>query len=171
MSKGWYILRSKPNKEDFLLGQVLAYQVEAYYPAVRARAVNPRARKYKPYFPGYLFVHVDLQQTPSSFWRWLPGARGLVAFGETPAPVPETLLGAIRRKVSQINEAGGEQLFGLKSGDVVFVQSGPFSDYSAIFDRCLSGNDRARVLIRSLQGAYLPVELPVEYIRKAKQAV
>ncbi len=166
MAIAWYVLRSKPNKEDFLWGQVLAHQVEAFYPAIRAKVVNPRARKMKPYFPGYLFVRVDLEQMSQSFWRWLPGSRGLVSFDETPAMVPEALISAIRKKVEAVNASAREPLAGLKQGDAVTIQAGPFMDYEAIFDRCVSGNERVRVLLKHLRSRLLAVELPASQIEK-----
>jgi len=166
MTIAWYVLRSKPNKESFLWGQVLAHQVENYYPAIRAKVVNPRARKMKPYFPGYLFVRVDIGQMSQSFWRWLPGSRGLVLFDDTPAMVPDALISAIRRKVDEINAAGSEQLVGLKPGDAVTIQGGPFAEYDAIFDRCVSGGNRVRVLLKHLRNMQIPIELPAAQIEK-----
>ena len=169
MALAWYVLRSKPNKEDFFWGQLLAHRIEVYYPCIRAKAVNPRARKVKPYFPGYLFIHVDLQEVTTSFLNWMPGSRGLVAFDAQPASVPEALIVAIRHKVDQINEAGGERLFGLQPGDAVVIRDGPFAGQEAIFDACLSGNERVRVLLKLLRGRQLPVELPGTQIEVKKQ--
>ncbi len=171
MMTAWYVLRSKPNKEDFLWGQVLAHQIEVFYPSIRVKTVNPRARKMRPYFPGYLFVHADLQDVSHSFWRWLPGASGLVSFDESPALVPDALVEAIRRKCDSINAAGGEQLLGLQPGDPVVIQSGPFSAYEAIFDKCISGNDRVRVLLKVLRDGRIPVELPAGQIKQKKQPI
>lgn len=171
MTIAWYVLRSKPNKENFLWGQVQAHQIEVYYPWIHAKAVNPRARKTKPYFPGYLFVHTDVEQMSKSFWRWLPGSQGLLSFDEVPALVPDGLVAAIRRKVDVINAAGGEQLVGLQHGDAVKIKDGPFAQYDAIFDSCVSGNERVRVLLKQLKDRMIPVELPAGLIERTKQRV
>jgi transcriptional antiterminator RfaH len=168
MALAWYVLRSKPNKEDFFWGQLLAHRIEVYYPCIRAKAVNPRARKVKPYFPGYLFIHVDLQEVTISFLNWMPGSRGLVAFDAQPASVPEGLVHAIRRRVDEINAAGGEQLVDLQPGDRVVIQDGPFAGQEAIFDATLSGNARVRVLLKFLRDRQLPVELPAAQIERAR---
>jgi transcription antitermination factor NusG len=169
MTIAWYVLRSKPNKESFLWGQVQAHQMEVFYPWIRAKAVNPRARKTKPYFPGYLFVRADLDEVPNSFWRWLPGSQGLVSFQEIPALVPDAMIAAIRRKVDAINAAGGEHLLGMQQGDAVTIKDGPFAEYDAIFDSCLSGNERVRVLLKQLRERLIPVELPAGSIERQKQ--
>lgn len=56
MTLQWFVLRSKPNKEDFFYDQLLAHRLEVFYPCIRVQVVNPRTRKIKPYFPGYLFI-------------------------------------------------------------------------------------------------------------------
>ncbi len=168
MALAWYVLRSKPNKEDFFWGQLLAHRIEVFYPCIRAKTVNPRARKVKPYFPGYLFIHVDLQDVTVSFLNWMPGSRGLVAFDAQPASVPESLIVAIRRRVDEINAAGGEQLVDLQPGDSVVIQAGPFAGQEAIFDASLSGNARVRVLLKLLRGRQLPVELPGAQIERPR---
>jgi transcription antitermination factor NusG len=160
MALAWYVLRSKPNKEDFFWGQLLAHQIEVYYPRIRVKTVNPRARKVKSYFPGYLFVHVDLQSMPVNFLNWLPGSQGLVAFDVQPACVPDVLIAAIRQRVDQINSAGSAELPTWQPGEVVAIQDGPFAGHEAIFDTCLSGNQRVRVLLKLLRGTQIPVELP-----------
>jgi transcription antitermination factor NusG len=173
MTTAWYVLRSKPHKEEFLWGQVLAHQVDAFFPAIRSKAVNPRARKVKPYFPGYLFVNVDMDIVPLSLWMWLPGSRGLVSFDSVPALVPDPLIAAIRRKVNDINENGNgyPPSLDLKTGDIVSIQSGPFTDYDGIFDGCVSGNDRVRVLLKHLKDSFIPIELPVGQVERKKQSV
>lgn len=169
MSLAWYVLRSKPNKEDFFFDQLLARRLEVFHPRIPVRTVNPRARKIRPYFPGYLFVRVDLDEMNASILHWMPGSAGLVCFDAIPASVPESLINAIRRRVEEITAAGGEQLDGLEPGDRVRIQGGPFSGYEAIFDAGISGNERVRVLIQFLRGRQLPVELPTGFVQKKKQ--
>ncbi|MCD4673665.1 MAG: hypothetical protein K8R77_13460 [Anaerolineaceae bacterium] len=169
MTAAWYALRSKPHKENMLFGQLSAYQVETFYPVLRVKPVNPRSRKERPYFPGYLFVHVDLAETGFSSLQWMPGANGLVTFGGEPSPIPDNLIEAIRQRVAAVNQAGGEQLAGLKAGDAVHIHSGPFAGYEAIFDASLSGSERVRVLLQLLQGRAMRVELPAAAIGKKKR--
>jgi transcriptional antiterminator RfaH len=171
MAVGWYVLRSKPNKEEFLWGQVLAHHVESFYPVIRNRQSVSRGRLHKPYFPGYLFVHVDYATTLRSFWKWLPGSHGLVELGESPAVVPDALIAALRNKVAAANTDISEPLMGLKRGDLVTIQSGPLAEYEAVFDGCISGNDRVRVLLTHMRERMLPVELPVGQIARKKQPV
>jgi len=169
MALAWYALRSKPHKEELLFGQLNAYQIETFYPVLRVKPVNPRSRKERPYFPGYMFVQVDLEQTGFSALHWMPGANGLVAFGGEPNAIPEALIEAIRQRVEEINRAGGEQLAGLKQGDAVQIESGPFAGYEAIFDASLAGSERVRVLLQLMQGRAMRVEMPAQAVHKKKR--
>ncbi len=164
----WYALRSKPNKEAMLCQQLDAQAVEVFYPQVHVKPVNPRARRVKPYFPGYLFVHLDLLRTGALAFQWMPYSNGLVAFGGEPASVPDALVGAIRRRLGEIEAAGGENFMDLKPGDRVFIASGPLAGYEAIFDTRLSGEDRVRVLLRLLAQRQMPVDLHVGQIQKKR---
>jgi len=169
MTERWYVLRSKPRKEDLLWDQLLIRKVEVYHPRIKVQPVNPRARKVKPYFPGYVFVRVDLQQVNWSSLHWMPGATGLVSFGGEPASVPDSLIQAIRKRVEEINVSGGEQLDGLEKGDPVVIQGGAFDGYEAIFDAKISGNERVRVLLKLLQAQPKRLELPAAQVRKKKR--
>jgi transcriptional antiterminator RfaH len=168
MEVAWYALHSKPRKEEFLLRQLTSNGIEAYCPFVRVATVNPRARQIKPYFPGYVFVHVDLGVHNASTFRWMPGSTGLVGFDGLPAQVPEILLRAIRQRMDRVDLAGGELFHGLNAGDTVQVTEGPFAGYEAIFDARLSGSERVRVLLKLLQRRQMMVELPAAQIQRKK---
>jgi transcriptional antiterminator RfaH len=166
MTTSWYVLQSKPRKEEFLCDQLFTQRVETYCPCIRVHPVNPRSKTTVPYFPGYVFVQVDLEHFQMSTLRWLPGAIGLVSVDREPAYVPESLLAAIRFRVDTINLAGGDPRFiSVKPGDSVHIQNGPFAGYEAIFDSRLPGSDRVRVLLSLLRGRQIPVELPSDYIQ------
>ena len=169
MSLQWYALRSKPNKEAALWREALAHGVDVFYPQLRVQPKNPRARKIRPYFPGYLFVQLDLHQIGHSTFAWMPHSGGLVSFGAEPATLPDGLIAAIRRRVDEINRSGGEQLIGLNPGDVILIQDGPFAGQEAIFDARISGDERVRVLLKLLRGRQMPLELPSGQIERKKQ--
>jgi transcription antitermination factor NusG len=169
MTDHWYALRSKPRKEDVVWRQVRSQGFEVFYPRLRVHPVNPRSRKVRPYFPGYMFVKVDIEEIGLSTFQWMPHAIGLVCFGEEASIVPDNLIYAIQRRVEEIAEAGGELFDGLSSGDKVTISDGPFAGYEAIFDTRLPGSERVRVLLQLLNNQrQIPVELKAGQIRKKK---
>jgi transcription antitermination factor NusG len=162
----WYAMQSKPNREEALYGELLLRNVEVFFPRVRVHPVNPRARKIKAYFPGYLFVQVDLETVGLSFLQYMPFAKGVINFDREPAVVPEALIQALRKRVEEVNRAGGEEFEELEKGTRVYIHEGPFAGYEALFDVRLSGSERVRVLIELLSKRYLPVEIQVGNLRK-----
>jgi len=159
----WFVLKSKPNKEMLLYKQMEAYGVKAYLPLLSVNPVNPRARKARPYFTGYLFVNLDLQATGFSFLQWMPYSLGLVSFGGEAVFVSDELIHAIRKQLAKLEIRKPDPV--VKHGDIVTIERGPFTGYKAIFDTCLSGTERARVLLSLLQNRQLAVDLPLNYLR------
>ena len=123
----------------------------------------------RPYFPGYLFVRTRLEDVGQSVFAWLPFVNGLVSFGAEPAVVPEELVGMLKRRVDEINAAGGLQMVGLVKGDTVLIHGGPFDKYEAIFDAHVGGSERVHVLLRLLEQRQVRVDLPLEQIEKKKK--
>jgi transcription antitermination factor NusG len=154
----WYALRSKPTRERVLLEQVSGLGFEAYCPRMVVRPINPRARKSKAYFPGYLFVRADLCQTSESIFNWMPESLGLVSFCGEPASVPDELVLNIRKTLEHLRH-NPDPISGLITGDPVLIKDGPFSRYRALFDVRLSGGDRVRVLLQLLGDRSIPLEL------------
>ncbi len=165
----WYVIQAKPKKEELVYEQLGIHKIEASYPCVRARPVNPHTHKNKPYFPGYLFVHVDLDRVGQSILQWIPGAIGLVSFGGEPAWISDGILQTIRERVDQINAAGGEALRTLKMGDDVAIHSGPFAGYRGIFASYLSDRERATIFLKFIRDQQVRVDLPVSQISVIKQ--
>ena len=155
----WYVMHSKPQKEALLRERLRIQRIEVYLPSIRVQPVNPRARKVQPFFPGYLFVHVDLEHIPISELRGIPGSIGIVSYGGEPAYVGEALIHALQKQVEEINDSLNGYVERFKSGDLVVINDGPFATYTAMFDCRLSGHDRVRVLLELLQGQKMRLEL------------
>lgn len=166
MSSDWYALRSKPRQEDRVWQQARARGFETFYPRLLVQPVNPRSKKIRPYFPGYLFVQTDLEAVGRSAFLYMPYAIGLVCFGGEPASVPDRLVEELKRRMHEIASAGGELFDGLRCGDQVWIEAGPFAGYEAIFDARLPGTERVRVLMKMISERYVPVELQAGWIEK-----
>jgi transcription elongation factor/antiterminator RfaH len=162
--KHWYALQSKPQQENFLWGQLGMRNIDAYYPRIRVQTVNPRSKKIKPYFPGYMFVNVDLDEVGVSTIQWMPGVARMLSFGNEFAPIADHLMQAIRERVDTINASENEMFANLRQGDVVVLRSGAFAGYEAIFDARLPGHDRVRVLLNLLENRQFRMVVPTGQI-------
>ncbi|TGP30206.1 hypothetical protein EN828_28175 [Mesorhizobium sp. M2D.F.Ca.ET.185.01.1.1] len=107
------------------------------------------------YFPGYMFVALDVTQQR---WRAVNatiGVRSLIMRGDRPSPVPSGLVErfmALTGKDGLLDFSGG-----LKLGSSVRILSGPFAELIGRLDR-LDSTGRARVLVAIMNGE-IPIQL------------
>jgi transcription antitermination factor NusG len=167
MSIAWYVMHSKPNKEEFIRQQLQNIQIDHFYPCIFVTPVNPRSRKIRPYFPGYLFVHLDLEDSEKSpALHWMPGAVGLVSFDGKAAEVPDELIAALKHHMGEESVLRKQEHI-FKPGDHIKVLTGPFDGYEGILDTTLSGTERVRILIELVRGHAIRVDLPAKSIKKS----
>jgi len=168
MSESWYALHVKPHKERSVHEYIESRQIDVFYPRIKVKPVNPRASHERPFFPGYMFVKIDLDEHGANALRWTEGTHGLVQFGGEPATVPENLLSELRQKLERIQSAGGIELEGLKKGDRVKIVGGTLDGYEAIFNIALPGRDRVQVLLAYLSEQPKRLQLEASQIRKIR---
>jgi len=160
----WYVIRSKPQKEQFLWEQLVMRNIKADLPQLTIKPVNPRSRKNRPYFPGYLFVKVDVERLGTTILNAIPGSTGLVMFGGEAASIPDALWEEIHQKVAEINNNRRSAERDSRKGAPVWIREGPLSGYQAIFDVRLPETERVRVFIRLLRDQQIRVELPQDQV-------
>lgn len=148
--KAWYVMRTKPHKETAVHRLLKSQDVTVFYPTIKVEPVNPRSRRLRPFFPGYLFVQADLDEIGRSTLEWLPGAHGLVTFGDEPAVVPDHLVEAVKQQTASW-QANEQEKARFSAGDRVRIVAGPLAGYEAIFDTELTGRERVQVLLTYLQ--------------------
>jgi transcription termination/antitermination protein NusG len=119
----WYAAQTCANHEKRVLEQLEQRTVEVYLPRYTSvrRWKDRRVRLELPLFPGYVFVHLALQnrlrvlQTPSIV--------RLVGFGGQPAPLPDQEIDGLRQGLAR--EMRFEPYPYLKVGQRVRVTTGP----------------------------------------------
>ena len=80
----WYLLQSRA-RQEFIAEENLARQkYEVYLPCIkRARKIRNKWQEItEPFFPGYLFIHLDMEAQNTSTIRSTRGVLKLVKFGE-----------------------------------------------------------------------------------------
>ncbi|MCJ7695634.1 MAG: hypothetical protein MUO40_09420 [Anaerolineaceae bacterium] len=165
----WLLLHAKTFKEEFLWREIVARQIECYFPRLIVKPVNPRSRKIKPYFPGYLFVQMEPDGQDVQTLRWLPGSLGWVTFGDDIASVPENIISGIRRHVETLNSKISDKGSHFIKGESLEIVGGVFNGYEAVFDSQLSGKERARVLLQLVHSQQMPAIIPSHLLRSKNQ--
>jgi transcriptional antiterminator RfaH len=164
MNTHWYAIRSKPHKEFLLHEQLLAREIECYFPRLSVTPVNPRSKKERPYFPGYIFVKTNIEEIGTNIFKWMPYAQNLVSFDGIPATVPEPVILQVKSMLEQINTQGGQESSKFSPGEEIRVAEGPFEGYEGIFDTQISGTDRVKVLLQLIGDRQISVEMNAKQI-------
>lgn len=107
-----------------------------------------RIERRLPFFPGYMFVFLDLERER---WRAINGTMGvrtILMQGEKPLPCP---LGFVEN-LQACSDVNGilHPTFDLKVGDTVRIVSGPFADAIGSLAH-LDAPGRVRVLLRMMR--------------------
>ena len=146
----WYAIHTKAYAERRAASELHRHGIETYVPEVNRKAdkASKRADARIAFFPGYLFMNVDLSATKASKWRWASGVRHIVSHGETPVIIPNEIISFIRRQLVEHEAAQASarpQRF--KKGDTVRIADGPFGDMLAVFEGPVSATERVTVLM------------------------
>jgi transcription antitermination factor NusG len=129
----WYAIHTSHQHEKVVSSLLTQKGFEVFLPLyLAAHCWKDRTQQVSlPLFPGYLFLHDGLDRRLAVLTT--PGTHGLVSFGASPAPIPQSEIDAVRRMVAE--NAHCEPHPFLKCGDWVRVKSGPLVDLEGILVR------------------------------------
>ena len=143
----WYAIQHKPAQAERALENLQNQNARCFYPKVTVETIRAgkRITRLEPLFSGYLFINID-ESDP--LWGKLRSTRGVlrvVGFGGKPLPVPDEVIEYIYDGLTAVEEQGG-----LRKGETVRIQEGPFRGIEGIF-QAYEGDERAVVLISFMQ--------------------
>ena len=163
-NRAWFAVRSQPRKEVLADLHLRRQGFETFFPRALAAPRKQASAKRKPikgathapFFPGYLFVRMDLDQTR---WRSINGTMGvigLVQFGERPSPAPKGFIESLIVATRDDGVLGAPEP--IPAGAAVKLIGGPFDAHVGTLIEAEPG-DRVRVLLELL-GRAIPVSAP-----------
>lgn len=153
----WYAVQCRPHREVGAAVHLANQDFEVFLPL--REKTRRHARKIDnvrvPFFPGYLFVKLDVSRER---WRSVNGTFGvvrLVMLGDRPAPAPRGVVEAL------IEACGPDGLLQrqeeLAPGQRIRIVVGPFADFIGELERLTDAN-RVRVLL-DIMGGQIAVTL------------
>jgi transcriptional antiterminator RfaH len=165
-TRQWYVVRSKPRREDYAQEQLVRRGVETFLPRIVEAQAGRQEPVIGPLFPGYLFARVDLL---SQYNRviWAPGVRSFVAFGDMPAAVDRAVVAFLQERCGPEGIVRVVRRF--SEGDVVRVTRGPLGGLIGIVQGHVSGQQRVRVLMELLRRR-TQVNVPSQILEHIGQA-
>lgn len=150
MSGRWYVVSAQLGRET-LAELHLNRQGFCVWMPLQTRSVRHARRiieRRVPFFPGYMFVWLDVDRQR---WRSINGTigvRSLIMEGERPLPCPKGLVESLQALAGEDGEFDG--LSALRPNDPVRIVSGPFAELCGTLVR-VDGADRARILLQVMR--------------------
>lgn len=116
----------------------------------------------KRVFPGYILVHMILDDESWYVVRNTPGVTGFVGSGTRPIPLTESEVSKILDRM----EAEQPRIkVNFRLGETVRIVEGPFADFMAVVDEIYPERGKVRVLV-SFFGRETPVEMDFLQVEK-----
>lgn len=137
----WYALYTCPRHEKRVAEEIEQRHIACFLPVYRSirRWKDRRKELELALFPGYVFVHIALQDKLRVLQ--VPGAVRLVTFNGQPAPIPERQIECLRSRESSYGPIKPHPY--LCVGRRVRVRSGPLQGLEGIIRR---SKDKYRVI-------------------------
>lgn len=119
----------------------------------------------RKFFPGYVLVHMDLDE---STWHLVRRTARVLGFiggtSDRPAPISDKEAQSIMRRIKEgVDKPKPKTLF--EPGEVVRVASGPFADFNGVVEEVNYEKSRLRVAVL-IFGRSTPVELEFGQVEK-----
>ena len=146
----WYAAQTRPRSEALARRHLANQEFVTFCPTVLrpARGLKPRTARLEAFFPGYIFVQLDLDRQR---WRAVNGTIGvlrLVGFGEASQALPVALPRNFVEQLQAMSGADDAVRFAdaLTPGQAVRVVGGPFDQMCGELS-ALDGLGRVTVLL------------------------
>ena len=137
---------------------------EAVVP-LQSKMVIRRGQKTKTQekiFPGYILIHLDLNDNSWTLVRTTPGVTGFVGIDQKPTPISQTEIDHI---LKTIEEDKPKYQAKFTKGEAVKVIDGPFIEFLGTIEEIDQERGKVKVLV-SIFGRETPVELDLLQIAK-----
>ena len=158
----WYVIGAKVRREQFAQEQLARRGVVTFLP----RIVEPQRfdgrSTIAPLFPGYLFVHIDIDQQYFDV-VWTPGVRKFIGFGTLPSPLDDQVVAFLQDRTGAEGILRVMPVF--RPGDRVRITHGPLEGLVGIIESPGTGRGRVRVLMELLR-RQTRVEVPEQLIER-----
>ena len=163
-SDPWYVIHCKLRREAFAASTLRNHLGLSIFLPESTTHLRGEIRR-APFFPGYIFAQVDLQQVALSSINSSPGVLRLVEFGGCPQPIPSAVIETIFREMNRLNTGDHLPHHGFCPGDPVRVKNGPLQDLEMVFVGPTTPSKRVHVLLHLL-GRLKEIQVDAETLEK-----
>lgn len=173
--KRWYVVHTYSGYENkakqALEDRIRAHAMEKFFGDVlvpsekvtEMRGGNKRTTTRK-FFPGYMFVRMELNDQTWHLVKNTPRVTGFVGGGKNPPPVPDEEVSRITNQIKD-GTLKPTPTLAFEKGETVRVVEGPFMNFNGIVEEVLPDKQRVKVIV-SILGRSTPVEFDFDEIEK-----
>ncbi len=99
----WHIVLTRPRQEQRAANNLASQGGQVYLPMLEVERIRngKRILQQEPLFPGYLFLHTEVDNPLLGKVRSTFGVRGLLRFGDAPVTVADALIQDIRQRCTR----------------------------------------------------------------------
>jgi transcriptional antiterminator NusG len=118
----------------------------------------------RKFYPGYMFVQMDINDHTRSLVKNTPKITGFLG-GTNPVPVKDKEIAGITKQMSE-GAVAPKPRISFEEGENVRVTDGPFSNFAGVVEEVRPEKQKVRVLV-SIFGRSTPIELDFTQVEKA----
>lgn len=175
MAQRWYVVHTysgyenkvKTALEEKVRAMTLSERItEVLIPSesVVELVKGERRTSNRKFFPGYILVHMELDDETWHVVKNIPKATGFIGSRTEPAVIPDEDVELIMNQMAEGKEKPKPK-YSFEKGDSVRVVDGPFINFSGTVEEVRPDKGKLRVLV-SIFGRPTPVELDFIQVTK-----
>ena len=173
--KKWYIVHSQTGFEDrvkqALENRIMLTGVQEYISKIiipteqvsEIRAGKKRVSQRK-FFPGYILINMDLNDSVYSVIKSTPGVTGFIGAGKKPTPLSEEEAEAILKRIEETQVKPSPKIV-FEKGEQIRVVQGPFVNFNGTIEEIHPEKGKLKASV-SIFGRSTPVELEYWQVEK-----
>lgn len=180
MAKKWYVVHTYSGYEnkvkEMLEERIKAYKMEELFgdimiptedieEIIRGKKGDKQVKKTsRKFFPGYLLIHVDMNNETWHLVRNTPRVTGFIGGKTKPIPIPDDGIDELIGKIKD-GKLRPKMMMNFEKGDDVVIVEGPFANFNGIVEEVKPEKARLKVLV-SIFGRQTPIELEYAQVKK-----
>jgi len=150
----WFVIHAKPRQETLAREHLEQQGFEVYLPQVKMRITHARKVSWqpRPFFPGYLFMHLSADEQCWTTIRSTVGVLAPVSFGDFYPPVQNGLIQMLQSRHDEDGYIVVSKMPAVpfRPGESIRLNDSPLKGLEGVFVE-MRGEDRALVLLDWMQ--------------------
>ncbi len=172
----WYVVHAMSGLEDKVRESILSrreaehvgeFIVEVLVPKQNVSSVKGGKKRVVPkkFYPGYVFVKMQLTDEVWHYIRETNGVLGFIGAGAKPVPLKDTEINEILSQLEESKEKVKPKMQ-FEVGEMLKVNDGPFINFSGTVEEMYPEKGKLKIMV-SIFGRSTPVELEYWQVERA----